>query len=309
MTIPRLNRRELLVRFETPGEPEPLSGADCGVALARKLLTQRAHAAYYAVARPWPEDSEALVHDARVACRRLVETLELAAPLFGSKATKRAQARAKRLRQALGAAREADVMRGDLQGLGRQSGLPTPALEALGEAIGGHSEAAPDPQEIYAPERLYRFGLDLLELAEEAAPLPLSELAAAHLARRAIAARPFVLSVADRRAVDAHHRLRIRLKHLRYTLELLAEPYEAELEAARRLEILKRLQDALGDLNDAADLGSWVATRDLDEGLAALPDAIQTEREARYERARRQVLEHAPLLVSDLEQAALRIGG
>lgn len=46
------------------------------------------------------------------------------------------------------------------------------------------------------------------------------------------------------------HKLRLRTKHFRYTLELFREVYGKSLET--RLERLKPLQDALGDLNDCA---------------------------------------------------------
>ncbi|MCU1259109.1 MAG: hypothetical protein JWO80_1994 [Bryobacterales bacterium] len=46
------------------------------------------------------------------------------------------------------------------------------------------------------------------------------------------------------------HKLRLRTKHFRYTLELFREVYGKSLE--KRLELLKPLQDALGDLNDCA---------------------------------------------------------
>ena len=44
------------------------------------------------------------------------------------------------------------------------------------------------------------------------------------------------------------HKFRLKTKHFRYTLELFREIYGPGLE--RRLELLKPVQDALGDLND-----------------------------------------------------------
>jgi CHAD domain-containing protein len=44
------------------------------------------------------------------------------------------------------------------------------------------------------------------------------------------------------------HKLRLRTKHFRYTLELFRDVYGKGME--KRLELLKPLQDLLGDLND-----------------------------------------------------------
>lgn len=48
----------------------------------------------------------------------------------------------------------------------------------------------------------------------------------------------------------ALHRFRLKTKQFRYTLELFRDVYGASLE--RRLDSLKPLQSALGDLNDCA---------------------------------------------------------
>src|SRR5437762_800924 len=45
------------------------------------------------------------------------------------------------------------------------------------------------------------------------------------------------------------HRMRLASKRLRYTLELFRPCYGPKFE--ERLEVLKELQDALGDVNDA----------------------------------------------------------
>jgi CHAD domain-containing protein len=49
---------------------------------------------------------------------------------------------------------------------------------------------------------------------------------------------------------NAMHTFRPRTKHFRYTLELFREVYGARTD--ERLEILKPVRDALGDLNDCA---------------------------------------------------------
>jgi CHAD domain-containing protein len=53
------------------------------------------------------------------------------------------------------------------------------------------------------------------------------------------------------------HRLRLLSKRLRYTLELFRPCYGSGLE--ERLESLKRLQDLLGDINDAVTSAHLIA--------------------------------------------------
>ncbi|MGI8992010.1 MAG: CHAD domain-containing protein [Bryobacteraceae bacterium] len=48
----------------------------------------------------------------------------------------------------------------------------------------------------------------------------------------------------------ALHRFRLKTKRFRYTLELFRDVYGASLE--RRLELLRPIQSALGDINDCA---------------------------------------------------------
>jgi CHAD domain-containing protein len=57
-------------------------------------------------------------------------------------------------------------------------------------------------------------------------------------------------AVGGTHGAKAMHKLRLRTKHFRYTLELFRDVYGAGLE--KRLEMLKPVQDALGDLNDCA---------------------------------------------------------
>ncbi|MDQ6706700.1 MAG: CHAD domain-containing protein, partial [Acidobacteriota bacterium] len=61
------------------------------------------------------------------------------------------------------------------------------------------------------------------------------------------AGRKLLLKESSHRAL---HRFRLKTKQFRYTLELFRDVYGASLE--RRLESLRPIQSALGDLNDCA---------------------------------------------------------
>lgn len=62
----------------------------------------------------------------------------------------------------------------------------------------------------------------------------------------------------NRKDIQGHHRLRIAIKHLRYTLEIFEPVYEEGLE--RFIKPLKKMQTLLGDLNDCAGWAEWIET-------------------------------------------------
>jgi CHAD domain-containing protein len=71
------------------------------------------------------------------------------------------------------------------------------------------------------------------------------------------------------------HEFRLRTKRFRYTLELLRPAYGPGLE--RKLKLLKKLQDYLGEINDA------VVTAEL---LSEIPETEETREELRAKAAR-----------------------
>lgn len=117
-----------------------------------------------------------------------------------------------------------------------------------------------------------------LEWDEQAGPIPntrreLPALAAAYFA--------YVRDVlADRPPPAELHRVRLATKRLRYTLELFRDCYGPGLEA--RLEALRKVQQALGDLNDS------VASRELLK--KAMGSSAQSARVDKFleQRARQQ---------------------
>lgn len=240
------------------------------------------------------EDPE-YVHDMRVATRRARAVARLFGPFFRRKALREHLDNLRRTARALGAVRDADVALlklrkysrtrpdADQQGLGeiravwrverRQACCSllewldsrdyhdfvvrfadfcrTPGLGACTVNSGSHEAPAPGQVRHVIPSAI------LKRFEQVRAYEPLFE-----------SAQP--------PSLDALHALRVDCKALRYTLE----PVEHLLgeEAGEIVEQLKRVQDVLGDLNDAAVV----------EGrLAALDNAVEPTALATY-RARQQ---------------------
>jgi CHAD domain-containing protein len=232
---------------------DPLSRSDSGSALLLKLLGHRAHQVYTEAAKPWPEDSVELVHDLRVATRRMREALAIARPLVDGKKADRADRRARKLGRVLGERRIADVMIEE----GKTSFADQTALIAsLPAALEARRlRATKKVTSAYPPNKLLRHGAKVLALALDAkSDLALADIAGAHLLERTASVKKLLLAVEDKDAQRRHHALRIRLKRLRYASEILSAAFPEQFDAERMIEPLKALQDALGVLNDAVEL-------------------------------------------------------
>jgi len=79
------------------------------------------------------------------------------------------------------------------------------------------------------------------------------------------------------------HRLRLISKRLRYTLELFAPAYGPELTAG--LESIKRLQDVLGELNDA--VATWRLLEPM-RGAARMKPVLDAQAAARVVEFRKE---------------------
>jgi CHAD domain-containing protein len=308
------DRRELLARFADPEDVPPLTPSDAGTTLTWNLLYPKVVETYLPAARPWPKDTEELVHDVRVASRRLVEALELAAPMLRRKARRRAQEQAKTLRRALGAGREHDVMRADLARLASAAGLKKSIVSAAGLTRAG-SNSLSDVKAAYRPELLLGRALDVLEMATKPRrpKLNLRQIAGPHLTRRADQTEELIDSVLDPNRLEDQHRLRIRFKRLRYTTEILADPFHDVIDGTATVTLLKDLQDALGDLNDMKDLLLYLQTPKVKSAVGAkavrkLVAAGEAVLEERGGGATALVVEQAPVLVAELRRAAGVIG-
>ena len=292
--------------------PEP---DDCGADVFESLVLERSRDVYLPPSGPWPDDPTDMVHDVRVASRRLVEALDLARPLLKPARHARLVRDAKRLRKALGTRREADVMLSDFRILAEESQLPASTASGIADALtraGIEGLAAAHAK--YTPKRLRKAGLRVQQALDEVErPLSWRELGAPHLYLRATAPEEKLLKMEDPEALPVHHALRVDMKRLRYATEILAEVFPDELDRQALIPRLKEMQDALGSLQDASDLLRFLdrpivknPTRDAEHAqLVKGARAIVT---LRHRRAAETVSDIAPVLFGRLRRAAGRIG-
>ena len=214
----------------------------------------------------WQDDHEAL-HQVRVASRRVRSVLELVRPELYPE-HKRLTRRLRRLTRALGLTRELDVHSLQLEALaGDLPGLATGA--ALDHALELLADQTRKARKGMARElaRCSLKGLpDLLKVPSLPDPFLVGALGASAWERleplldNALAPLPGLLEHED---APAMHEARIRVKGLRYALEVLGGAMAAPPEA--RLAQLKALQTALGEHHDLATLEALLL--DLHQGL------------------------------------------
>lgn len=298
---PSQDRRTRLWRLLSDEPDLAMTPQDRGQLLLDNLLRPRVRRVYIEAARPWPEPSEDLVHDLRVASRRLVEALALIRPMIGKVECKAVQGPAKALRQALGAQRESDVRVQDLKLLALKAELAPKVLRALDGLGAPVATEAPPPQQAYPPERLLGLAIDAMELSPQPdIDLSWAELATTHLQRRLRRAQPLLSTLNEPALVRAHHAMRISCKQLRYTVEIVGRVF-LSLSTSDVLRTVKRLQDVLGELNDAQDLRIWLNGPELGQAIGAsaarkLCATADQERIRRYEVARQRCEQEGPAL-------------
>lgn len=307
------NRRILRSQLLDQDAIEPPAPDTQGAEMALRLLLPRARRVYEPSIAPWPENTEDLVHDVRVASRRLVEALSLLKPILPARRVKKVERRLKMLRRALGESREADVMVADFRRLATQAGWQDDVIHALDAMAETGRTAMAKVAYDYPPERLLRHGLDLLELGFQATTRSLRDIASRHLMMRIASAEHDLPTLTQPEASPAHHRLRVRFKTLRYTIEILGVSFPEEYNRPAIIPPLKRVQNALGCLNDADDLYHWLNRPTVKRRLDAAQ--FQTIRElalnlkqTRYVRAHEVVFRQAPPVLADLGRIAGRIG-
>ena len=204
------------------------------------------------------------VHQMRVAMRRLRSALGLFAATVPSAALIALRAETKRIGAALGEARDWDVFVGRLRDgdLARFSGEPGfDRLLAAAGAKAAKSEAA--VARLAGDKTFDRFALRLERLAaargwredvsqEALAALdqPIEAFAAASLDRLRRKARKRGRGFRSLTPSE-HHALRIAVKHVRYATEFFGAIFHTESAARRYARAAARLQDRLGELNDA----------------------------------------------------------
>lgn len=252
---------------KSPRRSEPAVTLDDAMAeAARKILLahwQRMLA--YEQGAQEGSDIEA-VHDMRVATRRMRAALRVFTDYLDAEAFKPFAKKLRRTARVLGAVRDLDVFREKTQRYidtlpaERQSELDS-LLTAWQMEYKNKRSAL---NRLFASEAFARFKHDLTEFLQMpgASTLPTEKpggmLIVYHvrdvlpviLLRGYADVRVFAASVAQPDVTPAHlHQLRIASKRLRYTLEFFADVMQPE--AKLLIDEVKRLQDHLGDLQDA----------------------------------------------------------
>jgi CHAD domain-containing protein len=202
------------------------------------------------------------VHQARVASRRLRETIPvLIEGLHHTKASK-AQRKIRRLTQALGSVRELDVSLHLIDELSERPAVPRAALAEVRALV---IEEREKRREVMLARLDH---VDLTKLSRRLATVRQALLApgpghawrpalASRVARRARRLERAIEDAGQIYAPQGLHDTRIAAKKLRYALEIADESGVAPCTAA--LRIIKRVQDSLGRLHDLQVLQHHVA--------------------------------------------------
>ncbi len=206
------------------------------------------------------------VHDVRIAARRLRSLLHAFRRDLDPRSVQQYRRKLKALTHDLEAAREAHVTRHAIAQLQKEgsAGIRIEAGALREEVADGYSSALRRLRKRVAAASWRRRLSSLQRLSIRASLVPVNgEPAATAVSRRVNRARGR-LRLALRRAgksVERLHRLRLRVKHVRYLLEddICAK---TPLAADSELRCLRRLQDCLGDIHDEENLcGSLRARR------------------------------------------------
>lgn len=237
------------------------------------------------------------VHKVRVAARRTLAALAVFAEILPNKRRRWWHKQVRAVRRAAGEARDQDVLAAWLKQRARER--PDPAWKILLAKVAGWRKRAQPPivalHEKLEGKRLRHRARKLLEKISDDHTRPLAIEACEHL-------RPLVGAVLgeERERLDddaALHRLRIRVKRLRYALEIFAGVWsnsnERQPQFAGVQGVVEKMQKMLGDHNDHVSivkrLEPWRDETSNRQAAALLDALIANEREAAVE-SRRQFL-------------------
>ena len=251
-----------LVPFPEPTEEIGLQPADTLAEAGRKVM--RFHFARMLQYEPGTrlgDDIEAL-HDMRVATRRLRAAFEVFGDAFEPGALKSHLRGLRATGRALGLVRDLDVFMEKAQHYldslpeGQHSGLD-PLLgdwQAQRESARTQLLAHLDSQEYAAFKRKFNIFINTPGAGarkipkDQPTPDQVRELAPILIYTRLAAVRAYAPFMDDA-PIERFHALRIEFKKLRYTVEYFQEPLGKNAKDV--INDLKKLQDHLGDLNDA----------------------------------------------------------
>lgn len=243
------------------------------------------------------DGDEEAVHDYRVALRRLRSALRALRPAWGKGLLVPLEDELKALADATGDVRDEEVLAETLARIDLAEG-PRGELSRWGEGrarrlAGARATAARRLAGAELGERLDA----VLTGVQEALGAPMRRPVGLPALRNEAIGR--LLDEVQKRArgtdaadVDGMHKLRIRIKRLRYAIELL---FADDAPTSAALKLSSKLQKRLGELHD------------VDEALARMSKAMGLDRDARAavgDALRRLRIETARKAVRDLEKCA-----
>lgn len=198
------------------------------------------------------------IHQMRVALRRLRSALRTFRPALPEGFEQAVATPIRALASTLGAARDWDVLAEEIVAPARQAFADDARLAALAGAIERLRQLARASVGRALAEPAHAiFLLDLAARLHRLEDAPAARDLAGFAARRLNRLHGKALTLANAaqsQMPEALHALRIGVKRLRYAIEFFAPLYPAG-ESHRALEVLTRLQDALGALNDLSRAG------------------------------------------------------
>jgi CHAD domain-containing protein len=245
--------------------------------LAAQCLRKQARRLARQIKRVGQEVQIEVIHQARVAARRLTAAIRAFGPLLGNKESRLWKDDVGRALRRLGDARDKDVQIEFIRQALKQTPERhlRPGIRRLLVRLQQQRRQL-QPKVLKAARKLGRSGT-LKAVRGQA-----DAMAEALPPAGATIQTPFVFDTARRRIVkrlgellayeaclaspaeaDRHHQMRIAAKRLRYTMELFRPAYEGDLDAS--LTAVKKLQELLGDLHDC------------DVWLQLLPDFLAEE--------------------------------
>ena len=203
---------------------------------------------------------ERAVHQARVASRRLRESVPiLSEGVKGSKANK-ARRKIRRLTGALGMVRELDVALKLLDELAADD-VPRPAIDELRAHVLAERQSRREEMlrrlERVNTDKLGRRLTSVISAVDDSTDSPWRQVMAKRLLKRAKRLSAAVDETGQLYVPDRLHEVRIAAKKLRYGLELASE--SGARAAAPLVKSLKRTQELLGRLQDLQVLRSHLA--------------------------------------------------
>lgn len=271
----------------------PLTGSTPVWVAVRILVGERCDTFFALLERAGGDSGPMVIHDLRVASRRLREALTLFAPCYPTGAVEPLRRKTRRLTRALGELRNADEAFLFLSRLAPQLDpscrqfLSAPLArcrqrrreerERLGPLLTSWQNGESAPRFCRAAGRptLYAGG-------DHPAFLPVADFTRVALDPKE-SEIPHLLSPALREEnVDAQHRLRIAVKHLRYRAEILSPLFRPGFRAHHAT--LKTYQEELGRMHDLDVFASLLVDEEAGPGREATLAALAEQRREHFRR-------------------------